>query len=105
NAVVRVRTDLPPEDLLQILHGIESQFGRERSERNAPRTLDLDLIDYAGRMQGGELQLPHPRAHERGFVLLPLKDVAPDWRHPILGKTVSELIEALPPSRMERLPG
>ena len=103
NAVARVHTDLPPDALLRVLHDVESQFGRERGERNAPRTLDLDVIDYDGRIQEGPPQLPHPRAASRAFVLLPLRDVAPDWRHPVSGSTVTELIAALPPSVIERI--
>jgi 2-amino-4-hydroxy-6-hydroxymethyldihydropteridine diphosphokinase len=71
---------------------IEARFGRSRGERNADRTLDLDLIDHAGLvMQSPRLTLPHPRAHERGFVMGPLSEIAPDWRHPGLGLTASEL--------------
>ena len=71
---------------------LENQFGRERSVRNAPRTLDLDLIAH-GRIvsQAPELTLPHPRAHERLFVMGPLAEIAPDWRHPVLGASAAEL--------------
>lgn len=99
NAVAAVNTTLPPSELLERLHGIENMFGRQRSEnvlRNAPRTLDLDLIDYEGLVQKGPAELPHPRMRERAFVLLPLREVAPDWRHPATGQTVDELISALP---------
>ena len=74
----------------------ETAFGRVRSARNAPRTLDLDLIDYDGRIEQGALVLPHPRIEQRGFVLIPLADVAPGWRHPVTGRSVKELIAALP---------
>ena len=103
NAVVSVRTGLPPADLLSALHELERSFGRKRGEPNAPRTLDLDLIDYDGRIEEGPPVLPHPRMEGRGFVLLPLRDVAPDWRHPVSGRTISELIAALPPSDITRL--
>ena len=92
NAVASVRTELAPADLLRVLHEVEDAFGRERGPRNAPRTLDLDVLDYNGRVEQGPLELPHPRMASRAFVLLPLRDVAPDWRHPVSGRTVSELI-------------
>jgi 2-amino-4-hydroxy-6-hydroxymethyldihydropteridine diphosphokinase len=105
NAVAAVRTNLSPPALLATLHKVESSFGRERSEPNAPRTLDLDILDYDGRIEQGPPQLPHPRMEGRGFVLLPLRDVAPDWRHPVSGRSMSELIAALPPSDITRLAG
>src|SRR5882672_1246030 len=92
NAVASVRTELAPADLLRILHEVEDAFGRERRPRNAPRTLDRDLIDYGGRVEPGPPELPHPRMASRAFVLLPLRDVAPKWRHPVSSRTVSELI-------------
>ena len=104
NAVARVQTELPPAALLALLHEVETQFGRTRHVPNAPRTLDLDLLDYDGAVQSGPLSLPHPRMQDRAFVLVPLRDVAPDWSHPVTGDTVSELIAALPPAEIERLP-
>ena len=104
NAVAAVRTDLSPRDLLTALHELESSFGRKRGEPNAPRPLDLDLLDYDGRIQEGPPLLPHPRMEDRAFVLLPLRDVAPHWRHPVSGRTVSELIAALPLTDIARLP-
>ncbi len=79
------------------LLALESAFGRQRSLANAPRTLDLDLIDHGGRVreETPALLLPHPRAHERAFVLLPLRDVAPRWRHPKLGTGLQALFETL----------
>lgn len=106
NGVVAVRTGLAPAELLSALHRIERQFGRRRRARNEPRVLDLDLLDYDGAVQGegSAVVLPHPRLHERAFVLLPLRDVAPHWRHPISGETVEALIAALPPGQeIERL--
>jgi len=61
----------------------------------APRTLDLDLIDYNHRIEDGDPELPHPRLQDRAFVLIPLRDVAPEWRHPETGRTVDELIADL----------
>ena len=95
NAVAHIETALPPRELLALLHDIEIAFGRRRSERNAPRTLDLDLLDYDGRVELGPPELPHPRMTQRGFVLIPLADVAPGWRHPITGISLQSLIADL----------
>jgi 2-amino-4-hydroxy-6-hydroxymethyldihydropteridine diphosphokinase len=92
NGVVLVETELDPLSVLAALLKIETTFGRERGETNGPRTLDLDLIAYGRRTLAGErLTLPHPRAHLRGFVMGPLAEIAPRWRHPVLGRTASEL--------------
>ena len=96
NATIRVDTAHSPAALMEVLHKIESVYGRTRSEKNAPRTLDLDLIDYHGRVEEGPPTLPHPRMADRGFVLIPLSDIAPNWRHPVSGRSVAELIAALP---------
>ncbi|HEX3672952.1 MAG TPA: 2-amino-4-hydroxy-6-hydroxymethyldihydropteridine diphosphokinase [Rhizomicrobium sp.] len=96
NAICKIGMELTPVELLNRLHAIERQFGRERSTRNAPRTLDLDIIDCNGIVSEGPPALPHPRLETRGFVLIPLRDVAPDWRHPVTGRTLGELIAALP---------
>jgi len=97
NGVALVETKHSPADLLALLHRIEARFGRMRGEANAERSIDLDLLDYEGRVSiaGDPLVLPHPRLHERAFVLLPLRDVAPDWRHPRLGLTIADLVAAL----------
>ncbi len=96
NAVAAVATRLGPAELLKLMHGIERDFGRVRREVNEPRPLDLDLLAYGDRIQAADPVLPHPRLHQRGFVLLPLRDIAPRWRHPSLGLTVDELIARLP---------
>ena len=101
NAVARVATDLSPMGLLATLHQVEEAFGRIRAERNEARVLDLDLIDHDGRVwrhKGAWPVLPHPRAAERGFVLHPLAEVAPDWVDPVSGQGVAALIAALPPA-------
>ena len=97
NAVAAVKTSLQPVELLMLLHGVETALGRLRSAANAPRTLDLDLLDYDGRViTESELTLPHPRMATRSFVLVPLQDVAPRWRHPVTGQGLAELLAALP---------
>jgi 2-amino-4-hydroxy-6-hydroxymethyldihydropteridine diphosphokinase len=115
--VLRFSADATPETILMDLHRTEKQFGRERMRRWGMRTLDLDLLaindsvvpdpktqsawrdlptaDQA-RLAPDELILPHPRLQDRAFVLIPLADVAPDWRHPLLGLTVLQMIERLP---------
>ena len=70
----------------------------QRSVANAARTLDLDLLAYGDEVRAGAVNLPHPRLQDRDFVLAPLADLAPDWRHPTLGKTAGELLANLPPS-------
>src|SRR5687767_2229740 len=98
NAVAEAETSLAPDRLLQALLDIERGFGRIRAEPNAPRTLDLDLILYDDLVRPGpDPVVPHPRLHERRFVLQPLADLAPDIRHPTLKKTVRELLAAIPP--------
>ena len=95
NAVMRVRARREPAELLALLLDIEAQLGRVRGEPNAPRLIDLDLLDYAGqRSDDPAVRLPHPRMTDRAFVLLPLRDVAPDWRHPD-GLSVAELLAAV----------
>jgi 2-amino-4-hydroxy-6-hydroxymethyldihydropteridine diphosphokinase len=96
NAVASVTTELSPADLIARLHQAEAAFGRVRSERNAPRTLDLDILDYDGRVEDGPPVLPHPRIETRAFVLIPLRDVAPGWRHPVSGKLISGLLAEIP---------
>ena len=92
NAVVLFATMLSPEWLLEKILHIEKQHGRLRSQPNAPRTLDLDILFYGAEVvDTSELTIPHPRLHERLFVLVPLNDVAPDLIHPTLGVTIKTL--------------
>jgi len=98
NGVVAVHTSLPPAALLAALHEIERGLGRVRSVPNAARPIDLDLLDYDGivRDEAEPPVLPHPRMTERDFVLRPLADIAPAWRHPISHMSVGELLARLP---------
>ena len=106
NAVVSVATGLGAHELLAVLQAIETRFGRIRADRNAARILDLDLLAYHGVViQTTSLFLPHPRLHARRFVLVPLAEIAPDWRHPLLALTASELLARLSTEQqLDRLP-
>ena len=97
NAVFSLEPEIGPHDLLSLLLDIEGRMGRVRKERWGPRVIDLDLLFYGEMVIGEEgLDVPHPRLHERRFVLAPLAEVAPDFIHPVLKKTVSELLAELP---------
>ncbi|MCP5410770.1 MAG: 2-amino-4-hydroxy-6-hydroxymethyldihydropteridine diphosphokinase [Alphaproteobacteria bacterium] len=105
NAVAIVDTKLQPAELLGLLHEVETEYGRLRSVPNSPRTLDIDVIDHDGAVMSGPLHLPHPRLAERSFVLVPLAEIAPGWRHPVTGATAAELLARLPDRDVpERLP-
>jgi len=117
NAVIAVSTDMDLHSILANLHRIEADFGRERTRRWGQRTLDLDILadgeviapdlhtyqswkdlplDQQAKLAPSELILPHPRIQDRAFVLVPWREIAPEWRHPVLGRTVSELCASLP---------
>lgn len=107
NAAAAGRTALAPLALLAALKALEGEAGRRPGPRWGPRQLDLDILDIDGQVLGwerphdplhpAELVLPHPELHRRRFVLAPLCEVAPDWRHPVLGQTARELLATLPP--------
>lgn len=124
NAAARVVTDRAPEDMLARLHEVEARFGRARNARWAARPIDLDLLaagsavrpdsgtqdawrglspDRQGVEAPDQLILPHPRLQDRGFVLVPLADIAPDWRHPRTGQSVTEMLTARPRAELRAI--
>ncbi len=97
NAVCTVETKLNPHELLSVLAKIEDEPGRSRAEPNAARTLDIDILSYNNKIiDDGVLTLPHPEIQNRAFVLYPLREIAPNWVHPLLDKCVDEMIAAMP---------
>lgn len=124
NGAIALRSDRSPEDVLDILHAVEAECGRVREERWSPRACDIDLVAHGDailptmatwrrwadlplarqqREQPDGLILPHPRLHERAFVLLPLSDIAADWRHPILNRTVAEMLADMPENTLSEI--
>ncbi|MEO8190886.1 MAG: 2-amino-4-hydroxy-6-hydroxymethyldihydropteridine diphosphokinase [Acidobacteriota bacterium] len=97
NAVALLRVAVTPEELLRELRAIEIEMGRLPRIRNGPREIDLDILDFAGLVRPGpDPVLPHPRLSERRFVLQPLNEIAPEWRHPVTGWTAGRMLEDLP---------
>ena len=99
NGVAELRPGPGPAELLALLHGVEADFGRVRRQRNEARVLDIDLLVYNDHVSlvGEAPVLPHPRLAERAFVVLPLADLAPEWRHPVSGLSAVELSRRLAP--------
>ena len=96
NQVIAVETHLPPRELLAVIKHIEADLGRKPAARWAPREIDIDILAYRDELMVTDvLTIPHPAMDERRFVLEPLAEIAPAWRHPVLGKTASEMLEAL----------
>lgn len=96
NGVMKCSTELEPVALLSLLRRVENHFGRVRRERWGPRTLDLDILAYGDRIVNlADLTIPHPRLHERRFVLVPLREIAPDWRHPLLLASAESLLRQI----------
>ena len=106
NAVAMVLTELEPQRLLWNLLLIESKLGRKRRRHWEPRPIDLDLLFYGDAViDEPELVVPHPGAHERAFVLVPMSELAPDFVHPVLGKSISELLKSVKPQGSVRRKG
>ncbi len=96
NAVVAAETSLSPHEFLNFLLGIERRMGRERKERWGPRVIDLDILLFGDKiLNEGGLEIPHPRMSERRFVLAPLWDIAPRLEHPVLHKTIADILSEL----------
>ena len=103
NAVAAATTSFDAAETLAILHQVEAHFGRVRSVRNAARVLDLDLLDFGGQIHDqATLTVPHPRMHDRAFVLVPLRDLVDDWTHPQTGQSLDALIADLSPDQLIR---
>lgn len=99
NAVVELDTEYSPQELIEELLRIETEMGRVRKAKGEPRNIDLDLLAYGNEIVNEpNLQVPHPRMHQRRFVLEPLAELVPTWTHPISKESVLELLEKLPPS-------
>ena len=103
NGVIRIETELPPLELLHKLQVIERKMGRSAKGDSSPRPIDLDILSLGEGVlfEGKNLTVPHPKIHQRRFVLEPLVEIEPDWKHPKLGKTAKELLEELCPPPYE----
>jgi len=122
NTVIKARTSLSPDAMLQVLHSVEAELGRARSKRWEARVIDIDILDYEGvvlpdlqthktwrdmpleqqlTIWPDGLILPHPRIQDRAFVLVPLRTIAPDWVHPVTKETIDVLLGRLPPQDLE----
>lgn len=106
NAVCLIETDFEPLELLAAVKTLERDFGRETAQINAPRVIDLDILAYNDLVKSEGLILPHPRMHERAFVMYPLQEIAPGWIHPVSGQSVNDMIANLPAEQdFERMEG
>ena len=95
NIILEISSNLPPLKLIDTCKEIEIDLGRKKRSKNAPRECDIDIIDYYNQKIKGKIILPHPRMHERNFVLLPLYELNKDWKHPILKQPIKKLILSL----------
>jgi 2-amino-4-hydroxy-6-hydroxymethyldihydropteridine diphosphokinase len=103
NCAVALETDLPPQELISRILSVEEQMGRTRVLKKGPRTIDIDIVLYNSMVMASQgLAIPHPAMHERRFVLQPLSEIVPEARHPVLHRTVLELLAALPPGQTVR---
>lgn len=99
NGVVEIAWEGSPEALLAVLHAVEAELGRVRRMRDEARIVDLDLLAFGDLVRGSAPSVPHPRLHERAFVLAPLAEILPAWRHPVLRATAADLLAHLPPGQ------
>ena len=96
NAACQLKTQLQPLELYQMLAEIEQNTGRLREKRNEARVLDLDILAYNDVIMAGNFILPHPRMHQRAFVLYPLQEIAPNWIHPVTNQNIPDMMKMLP---------
>ena len=103
NCAVALETEKSPGELMAAILRIEEEMGRRRVQKKGPRSIDLDILLFGGTiMDSTELTIPHPAMHHRRFVLEPLAEIAPELQHPVLKKTIRELLDALPPGQAVR---
>ena len=95
NIILKVKTNLNPLELIKKCKNIEKEIGRKKAPKNSPRKCDIDIIDYKNIRMTGDIILPHPRMHNRNFVLLPLFELDKDWKHPILKLKIKKLVSSL----------
>ena len=96
NIVLKIKTYLSPQKLLELCKKIERELGRKKRKKNDPRECDIDIIDYSGLILNKDVILPHTLMHQRNFVLIPLYEIQKDWKHPKLKRNIKYLIRQLP---------